>query len=845
MNKQLLAQKLWDSANELRGKMDASEYKNYILGLLFYKFLSEHEENYLRKYETSIEELDSDTIQTVKEDLGYFIGKEDLYSTWIQNIKGAKWSITHVTDALGHFRENILISAKHDFDGIFEDVNLTSEKLGSNIREKEFAIRKLLELLASVNIAGNKEYDTFGFIYEYLIAKFAMSSGKKAGEFYTPHEVSQIMAAIVAKHLKTKEKSMVYDPTVGSGSLLLTVREATQENREEHTIKFYGQENNSTTYNIARMNLLMRGVKPANMKIRNGDTLKEDWPHGIINGVNDPLHVDVVVANPPYSQKWEGDESSLKDPRFRDYGVAPSTKADYAFLLHSLYHLRPDGVMAIVLPHGVLFRGNEEEKIRTKLLERGQIDAIIGLPAGIFTNTGIPTIIMVLNKTKKQDNVLFIDASKGFKKEKSSNVLRARDRKKILDAYEKRTKIEGFAHLATLAEIKENGYNLNIPRYVNSNEAVQEESIEGHLQGGIPDADINQFHRFWNQFPNLKEKLFLPLRPGFVTLAIEGDQIRETIQSDSNYQDFVYAMNGNIGKWEKTFLKETIQDFGSKTLPEIFKELEDQLFTEFSKSAFTDPYEAYQLFADQWNGTIEIDLEMISLWGLEKARELEPNMVVKVKNGKKEEVQEGLKGSILPKELIAQHFLKEELEKLETMENELASHEARQEELIEEINEESALFEFLQEKKEENDKNKLDASSYKNIKTRMGELKKSKEPEDQEAYQALEETYRVNETIKELRPKIKKAKEQLNDQVEAYYPKLSTEEIKTLLEKKWLAPLSQNLTHMIDTYGRKIATSLKNLDRHYGKTLSQIQEKRKQAEADFWAMASQLVKGEK
>lgn len=549
MNKQQLAATLWASANDLRGKMDASEYKNYILGFLFYKFLSEHLENYLIKNEVTFADLDDDSIETIKEDLGYFIAESDLYRTWIANIAERKWKLSHVTDAINHFNENLYETQREDFEGVFADVILTSEKLGKDLSDKEIAIRKLIELLNKINITGNREYDVFGYIYEYLIAQFAMASGKKAGEFYTPHQVSRIMAAIVADELRPKEQSAVYDPTCGSGSLLLTVSDAVNHYEHKDNIQFFGQENNSTTYNIARMNLLMRGVKPANMILRNADTLKTDWPYGEVNGEDNPLFVDCVVANPPYSAKWNSERAD-KDTRFKDYGIAPATKADYAFLLHSLYHLKQDGIMAIVLPHGVLFRGNEEEKIRTKLLQRRQIDAIIGLPAGIFTNTGIPTIVMILRKQPKHNNVLFIDASQGFRKEKNSNVLRERDIKKILDTYRKREEIAGFSHLADLAEIEANQFNLNIPRYITPASKNESQNIDAHLNGGIPNEDIDQFTEFWHAFPALKNKLFSPLRTGFSRLNVPANDIFSTIEQDADYQAFIAKMHANIELWK-------------------------------------------------------------------------------------------------------------------------------------------------------------------------------------------------------------------------------------------------------------------------------------------------------
>ncbi len=277
MNKQQLAATLWASANDLRGKMDASEYKNYILGFLFYKFLSEHQENYFLKNGVNLNHLDDDPfkpmrVEKCQSDLGYFIENKDLYSTWIANISENKWKLSHVTDAINHFNENLYDSQKDDFEGVFSDLNLTSEKLGKNLSDKESAVKKLLKELNKVEITNSTEYDVFGYIYEYLIAQFAMASGKKAGEFYTPHQVSRIMAEIVADELRQKEQCAVYDPTAGSGSLLLTVSEAVNRNEHRDNIQFFGQEENNTTYNIARMNLLMRGVKPANMLLRNDFT---------------------------------------------------------------------------------------------------------------------------------------------------------------------------------------------------------------------------------------------------------------------------------------------------------------------------------------------------------------------------------------------------------------------------------------------------------------------------------------------------------------------------------------------------------------------------------------------
>lgn len=318
---------------------------------------------------------------------------------------------------------------------------------------------------------GKQGYDVLGFIYEYLISMFAANAGKKAGEFYTPHEVSLLMSEIVASHLQGKNEIKIYDPTSGSGSLLINIgKSVSKYMADANNVKYYAQELKENTYNLTRMNLVMRGIKPDNIVTRNGDTLEEDWPYfddaDPINSY-DPLYVDAVVSNPPYSQAWDPTNKE-GDARYARFGLAPKGKADYAFLLHDLYHIKPDGIMTIVLPHGVLFRGGEEGTIRKNLIENNHIDAIIGLPANIFFGTGIPTIIMVLRQKREREDVLIIDASKGYTKEGKNNKLRASDIKRIADTFVKRESIPKFSRTVSREEIRANDYNLNIPRYVDS-----------------------------------------------------------------------------------------------------------------------------------------------------------------------------------------------------------------------------------------------------------------------------------------------------------------------------------------------------------------------------------------
>ena len=482
-----VSSQLWSMANELRGTMDASEYRNYILGFMFYRYLSEKQEKYLIDNDIfdqvegkSINDLYrqdavgddlKDYLEDISGALGYAIAPEDTWTTLMEKIHDSKANAEDFQNIFDHFEENAQLNsfAEKDFRGVFADVNLNNSRLGNNLATRTKALIATAKMVNDFDYFDENGHDILGD--EYLIKQFASNAGKKAGEFYTPHEVSKVLAKLVATNMDLNQESFsIYDPTMGSGSLLLTVRDEIPNGRQKGRVRFYGQELNTTTYNLARMNLMMHGVDYGNMTLRNADTLAMDWPDGLDqDGVDRPHFFDAVVANPPYSQKWDADSSKLKDPRFKDYGaLAPKGKADYAFLLHSLYHLEQNGTMAIVLPHGVLFRGAAEGKIRKALLEKGQIDAIIGMPAGLFYSTGIPTIVMVLKKHRDNRDVLFIDASKGFEKGKNQNILRDQDIDKIIETYKKRQDVDKYAHLATMDEIKENEFNLNIPRYVDT-----------------------------------------------------------------------------------------------------------------------------------------------------------------------------------------------------------------------------------------------------------------------------------------------------------------------------------------------------------------------------------------
>ena len=477
MNKQQLASKIWESANKMRSKIEANEYKDYILGFIFYKFLSDKEVKYLKELGYTDEDIDTVTeddeeiVENVQKNIGYFISYDNLFSTWLE--MGSDFNVANVRDALSAFSRLINPSHKKVFGGVFDTLQTGLSKLGDSSNSQTKSISDLLYLIKDIPMDGRQDYDVLGFIYEYLISNFAANAGKKAGEFYTPHEVSLLMSEIVADHLKNRSEIKIYDPTSGSGSLLINIGKAVAKHMgDSDRIKYYAQELKENTYNLTRMNLVMRGILPDNIVTRNGDTLEEDWPYFEESdpiGTYEPLYVDAVVSNPPYSQAWNPSDKEA-DPRYARFGLAPKSKADYAFLLHDLFHIKSNGIMTIVLPHGVLFRGGEEGEIRKNLIENNHIDAIIGLPANIFFGTGIPTIIMVLKQKREYTNVLIVDASKGFEKVGKNNRLRASDIKRITDIVTKRLSVDGFSRVITRDEIRSNDYNLNIPRYVDSSE---------------------------------------------------------------------------------------------------------------------------------------------------------------------------------------------------------------------------------------------------------------------------------------------------------------------------------------------------------------------------------------
>ena len=485
---QQLRSQLWTVANNLRGNMSASDFMYFTLGFIFYKYLSEKIEMYAddilsedgvtfkQAWTSDDAELKADIKDECLSNLGYFLEPEFLFSSIIESVDRKENILPQLERSLKKIEDSTVgQDSNEDFGGLFSDIDLASPKLGKSADDKNTLISNVLVALNGIDFGLNEasDIDILGDAYEYMIGQFAAGAGKKAGEFYTPQEVSQILAEIVTTG-KTRLRD-VYDPTCGSGSLLLR----TARNGNADTI--YGQEKNPTTFNLARMNMLLHGVKYKDFTIENGDTLEAD--------AFEDREFDAVVANPPFSAQWSAAEKFNSDDRFSKAGaLAPKSKADYAFILHMIHHLNDGGTLACVAPHGVLFRGNAEGKIRRYLIEnKNYIDAIIGLPSNIFYGTGIPTCIVVAKKCRKEDDsLLFIDASREFEKVKTQNKLRPEHIQKIVDTYRNRTEIEKYSHLASLQEIADNDYNLNIPRYVDTFEEEEEIDIKAVM------ADIKE-----------------------------------------------------------------------------------------------------------------------------------------------------------------------------------------------------------------------------------------------------------------------------------------------------------------------------------------------------------------
>ena len=842
MNKQQLAAKIWESANQMRSKIEANEYKDYILGFIFYKYLSDKLVIFAKDNDFSEEDIialseeDAEVVEYIKRNIGYFIAHEHLFSTWIE--QGGDFDVANVREALSAFSRHIHPDHKRLFEGIFKTLETGLSKLGETAAKQTKAISELIQLIKEIPMDGRQGYDVLGFIYEYLIGMFAANAGKKAGEFYTPHEVSLLMSEIIADHVKDRKKIDIYDSTSGSGSLLLNIGQSIAKHMDEKdNIKYFAQELKENTYNLTRMNLVMRGIKPANISTRNGDTLEDDWPFFDDNDpvkTYNPLYLDAVVSNPPYSQKWDPDHKE-NDARYSRFGLAPKSKADFAFLLHDLYHLKPDGIMAIVLPHGVLFRGGEEGAIRKELIENNHLETIIGLPPNIFFGTGIPTTILILRQRREENDVLIVDASKGFAKEGKNNKLRASDIKRITDTVIARESVPGFSRVVAKKEVQNNEYNLNIPRYVDSSPPAESWDLYASMFGGIPKSELEApaLAEFWQAFPGLRADLFTEDGTPYCALQVEdlAQSIRDHAEVRGFHDQFASAFADFPGYLQRQLIDEMLTLHVPRQEPLIGAEM----FARLASIPLIDQYHAYQLLDDEWQ-QIAIDLEILQTEGPAAACVVDPNLVTKKKNGKDIEVQEGWKGRIMPFQLVQETYLKKELEALREKETRVSEITASSEEALESLSEEEKEADTVN---ESGDK-WVNAAVTKEAKSLKAEEKKSGafEPESYEA--KIIQVAGWNSEKTQLTKAIKSEAAALHlltkDSIEA----LDDVQVRELLILKWITPLSESLHRLPDTQIDGLITRLQALVEKYQITYADNAREIQKTENELAGMIEEL-----
>ncbi len=771
VKKSELYSSLWASCDELRGGMDASQYKDYVLVMLFIKYVSDR--------------YASDPYGEIKvpkgasfADMVALKGKTDIGDQINKTI-------------IAPLQEANSLSDMPDFND--------ATKLGSG---KEM-VQKLANLIAifenpALDFSKNRADgdDILGDAYEYLMRHFATESGKSKGQFYTPAEVSRIMAKVLGiRHAQTTSKTTVYDPTCGSGSLLLKVGEDAQAK-----VTLYGQEKDASTAGLARMNMILHDNPGAD--IRQGNTLADP----LFKEDGKLKTFDYVVANPPFSDKrWSTGLIPTEDEheRFKHFGVPPGKQGDYAYLLHIVRSLKSKGQGACILPHGVLFRGNAEADIRKKLIERGYIKAIIGLPANLFYGTGIPACIIVLDKAgaSERKGIFMIDASKGFAKDGPKNRLREMDMHKIVDVFEKREQLAKYAHLASYAEIQKNDYNLNIPRYIDSQEAEDIQDIEGHLRGGIPVADIDGLAEYWKVCPTLRKALFTELRPGYLSLSVDKSAIKQTIYEHPEFVAFKDEMEAVFADWRDTAaVRLKGLEVGCKPKA-IIAELSESLLAHYASKPLIAHYDVYQHIMEYWATTMNDDCYMISEdgWVAETRRIIETD-----KKGK--EKDKGWTCDLIPKELLVARYFSEQQAAIETLEAELESIASQAAELEEEHGGDEGLF------------TELEKVNKGNVTARLKEIKGDAEATDEAALLSAWLKCNKDETAK--KKAIKEAKAAIDTKSLAHYPKLSSEEIQDLLvEAKWLANLADDVHGEMDRLTQDLAVRIQSLADRYGVSL--------------------------
>jgi len=780
LRKSELYSSLWSSCDALRGGMDASQYKDYVLSLLFIKYISD--------------KFDGQPFSPIK------IPEGASFKAMIA-LKGK-------SDIGDQINKRVIAPLAAENQQLsqsdFPDFN-DSVKLGDG-KEKVDRLTELVAIFESRALDFSKNRaegdDILGDAYEYLMRHFATESGKSKGQFYTPAEVSRIMAKIIGIHdAKTSSTTTVYDPTCGSGSLLLKVSDEAGTD-----VTLYGQEKDATTSGLARMNMILhnnptatiaQGNTLATPKFVDGDLLKS---------------FDYVVANPPFSDKrWSIGVDPLGDPhqRFTPFGVPPAKQGDYAYLLHIVRSLKSTGKGACILPHGVLFRGNAEAEIRRNLIRKGYIKGIIGLPANLFYGTGIPACIVVVDKENAhaRKGIFMIDASDGFLKDGNKNRLREQDIHRIVDVFENQEEVAKFARMVPVEEIERNEFNLNIPRYIDSQQAEDIQDIEGHLRGGIPDRDIDTLKQYWDVFPGLKTALFKPVREGYSELAVASSELKQTIYDHSEFVDFTDRMQNLFEVWRKRATRK-LKTLDAGCHPKtVISDLSENLLAHYTDQPLVDRYDIYQHLMDYWAEVMQDDVYLIASdgWLAETYR-----VIVKDKKGK--EKDKGWACDLIPKELIVGQYFAAEQQAIDTQQAELEAVAAQQDELEEEHSGEEGPFA------------ELDAINKSNVTARLKEIADERESEDEVAVlKAWQKLYNKQSVIKVA---IKDSEASLDTLAYEKYPTLSEDDVKSLaVEDKWLDAVGNYLQTEVERVSQALMVRVNVLADRYEAAMPQIAER--------------------
>ncbi len=780
LKKSELYSSLWSSCDELRGGMDASQYKDYVLVLLFIKYVSDKYADVPFAPITIPEGASFKDMVALK-------GKPDIGDQINKKIIG---SLVNANKQLSN-------SDMPDFN----DPN----KLGDS-KERVDKLTNLIAIFENPALDFSKNRadgdDILGDAYEYLMRHFATESGKSKGQFYTPAEVSRIIARILEiNQANTTSSTTAYDPTCGSGSLLLKVAD---EARTKITL--YGQEKDAATSGLARMNmilhenpeaLIVQGNTLTNPRFKDGETLKT---------------FDYVVANPPFSDKrWSTGLDPMKDPheRFKPFGVPPSKQGDYAYLLHIVRSLKITGKGACILPHGVLFRGNSEADIRRALIRRGYIKGIIGLPANLFYGTGIPACIVVIDKEDAQNRkgIFMIDASAGFTKDGPKNRLRAQDIRKIVDVFNKKAEVPKYSRMVSFEEVEKNEFNLNLPRYIDSQQAEDLQDIEGHLHGGIPSADVDALQRYWDVCPQLRQALFKENRPGYLDLAVDKADIKSTIYEHPEFVAFTAGMNAHFASW-RTKSSAMLRQLQAGCHPkEIIATLAEDLLAHYEGKPLIDKYDIYQHLMDYWEETMQDDCYLIADegWKTETSRIIE-------KDKKGRDKDKGWTCDLVPKPFIVSRYFAKEQEAIDKLTSELESITASITELEEEQGGEEGAF------------SELDKVNKANVAARLKDVKGDTEAKDESA--VLNDWLKLANKEADLKKRLKEAESLLDSKACYYYPKLTEDDVKTLVvEDKWLSSLDTAIHGEMDRISQSLTQRVKELAERYETPMPQMNDR--------------------